>query len=62
MSYSQFVEGVTQIGSQLAKPVKFQKWGLSNLFGGWPYEVGRFNGPEGAKNEAYIQDQLFPRR
>jgi len=59
MSFTQFLQGLSSKGHQLDRPDVIPDWNWTNPFGGWPYSVGRFNGPKEAEFEPTIQSLLF---
>lgn len=58
MSFTQFITGLTSRGKLLDQPVITPDWQWTNPMGGWPYSVGRFNGPRESEYEPIIQQLL----
>jgi len=60
ISFTAFVSGMTTWGSSLDQPTIIPEWNWVNPRSGWPYTVGRFNGPREAEYEPMILSLLYP--
>jgi hypothetical protein len=58
ISFMSFIQGLSSRGQSLDRPVNTPVWNWENRLGGWPYSVGRFNGPREAEFEPIILDLL----
>jgi RHS repeat-associated protein len=58
MSFSQFADGLTSKRENLARPASIPNSQWANPRGGWPYAVGRFNGPREMEFEPKILELL----
>ena len=55
LTFDQFQDFLTTRGGWLTSAQETPEWNWINLQGGWPYKVGRFDGPEAGQNELWIQ-------
>ena len=62
MTLEQFQDFLATNGSSLTPAAYIPEWNWTNPQGGWPYEVGRFDGPEAGQNERWIQMLLGAQR
>jgi len=58
VSFTSFIQGLTMRGQSLDQPDVIPDWNWTNPRGGWPYSVGRFNGPREAEYEPIILELL----
>jgi hypothetical protein len=58
ITYSQLIQGLTSRGQSLDHSGVSPAWKWTNPNGGWPYPVGRFNGPREAEYEPKIVSDL----
>jgi RHS repeat-associated protein len=55
MTLEQFRDFLATNGNTLTPAAHIPEWNWTNPQGGWPYEVGRFDGPEAGQNERWIR-------
>jgi hypothetical protein len=58
LTFSQFIDELTRKGSKLAHTASVPSYNWINPIPGWPYDPGRFNGPDEATNEPEVQRYL----
>lgn len=58
ITFSELIDGLTARGQMLDHSGAQPAWNWQNPRGGWPYAVGRFNGPREAEFEPTIQGDL----
>jgi RHS repeat-associated protein len=58
LSFDQFQDFLATRGDWLTPAPYTPEWYWVNPYGGWPYEVGRFNGPEAGQNERWVVSLL----
>jgi RHS repeat-associated protein len=58
LTFDQFQDSLAARGDWLTLASSIPEWNWVNPKGGWPYEAGRFDGPEAGQNERWVRSLL----
>jgi hypothetical protein len=54
LTFDQFQSFLASYGNQLTPAADIPEWNWVNPRGGWPYNLGRFDGPDTVKNQKWV--------
>lgn len=54
LTFDQFQSFLASHGNELTPAAYIPEWNWVNPYGGWPYNLGHFDGPDTIKNQKWV--------